>query len=336
MPVSVKKLRTLYVMKLLLERSDEENVLSTGDLIEALAAYGIESDRKSVYSDIETLTEFGLDIVALRGGAKPGFYVGSRDFELPEVKLLVDAVQTSKFITVKKSRQLIEKIEKLVSVNQARQLQRDVFIANRVKAGNETIYYNVDKIHQAINANRQIEFQYTEWNLEKKLTPKKDGRFYQASPWVLTWDDANYYMIAYDEEAGKIKHYRVDKMREVSLAAAERLGREEFSGFDQAAFARKTFGMYGGRDVKVSLLCDDSLIGVIMDRFGTDVIIAPKDEERFNVVVTVSVSPQFFGWLSGLGGSARITGPEAVKNEYIAFLRKILESTEEDHGKERT
>ena len=191
MAVSDTKLRMLYLMKILLERTDEENIMSSEDLVSALRSYGMECERKSVYSDIGTLTEYGLDIVRVRGGDRPGYYIGSRDFVLPEVKLLVDAVQASKFITAKKSRELIGKIEKLVSENQAKQLQREVYIFNRTKTGNETIYYNVDHIHEAISANRQIKFRYTEWNLDKQLVPKHGGGWYMVSPWALSWEDEN-------------------------------------------------------------------------------------------------------------------------------------------------
>ncbi len=326
MAVSDTKLRMLYLMKILLERTDEENIMSSEDLVSALRSYGMECERKSVYSDIETLTEYGLDIVRVRGGDRPGYYIGSRDFELPEVKLLVDAVQASKFITAKKSRELIGKIEKLVSENQAKQLQREVYIFNRTKTGNETIYYNVDHIHEAISANRQIKFRYTEWNLDKQLVPKHGGSWYMVSPWALSWEDENYYLIAYDEGSGKIKHYRVDKMRNTSVADEPRLGREQFEGFDLPAYSRKTFGMYGGRDEKVQMICTNPMIGVILDRFGTEVTIIPCDEAHFAISVTISVSPQFFGWVTGLGGGVCIAGPENVREEYKRFLESIAEN----------
>ncbi len=325
MAVASSKLKTLYIMKELMEKSDEEHVLSAEDLNKGLLTYGLSADRKTIYSDIETLQAFGLDIVQVRGGAKPGYYIGTRDFELAELKLLVDAVQASKFITARKSRELIEKIEKLTSISQAKQLQRDVFIFNRLKTGNETIYYSVDQIHAAISGNRQIRFQYTEWSPEKKLIPKKDGAAYVVSPWALTWNDENYYLIAYEENSDKIKHYRVDKMKDVQTLEEERLGREVFDGFNPADFAKKTFRMYGGTDRRVSLLCERKLIGVILDRFGTDVIVAPVDEEHFKVTVTVSISPQFFGWVTALGNGVKIEGPEEVRAEYRKLLDRVAE-----------
>lgn len=298
--------------------------MSAADLVKALSSYGLVADRKTIYSDIETLTAFGLDIVQVKGGIKSGYYIGARDFELPELKLLVDAVQASKFITAKKSGELIEKIERLASENDAKQLKRNVVIFNRIKTGNETIYFNVDQIHTAILTNQQIQFQYTEWSMDKELVAKRAGAYYNVSPWALTWDDENYYLIAYEAATDQIKHYRVDKMKNAAVMAAERLGKERFADFDLAAFSKKTFGMYGGVDEKVSLVCEKNLIGVIIDRFSKDVMVIPEDAGHFRVNVTVSVSPQFFGWITGLSGGIYIDSPEKVKNEYQAFLKGIL------------
>ncbi len=324
MAVSSTKLKTLELLKILMEKTDEDHIMSAADLIRELEKLGFSADRKSIYNDIETFIQFGADIEQVIGGPKQGYYVSSRDFELPEVKLLVDAVQSSKFISVRKSRDLIGKIEKLVSENQAKQLQRNVFIANRNKTGNETVYYNVDQIHLAIYSDRQIRFQYSEWDLNKKLVPKKDGRFYVVSPWALAWEDENYYLIAYEEETGKIKHYRVDKMRNTSVTEDKRLGEEQFRDFDLAAYTRKTFGMYGGRDEKITLLCGNSAIGIMIDRFGRDVTVIPRGKEHFLIKVTVSVSPQFFGWIASLGGDVLVEEPAEVKEEYREFLNDII------------
>lgn len=323
MSVSNIKLRILYIMKILYEKTDEVHVMSAADIEFALSAYGMSIDRKTVYSDIETLQAFGVNIIQQKG-RNAGYYVGEREFELPELKLLVDAVQASKFITCKKSQELIGKLEKLTSENEAKQLQRDVFIYNRPKTGNETIYYNVDQIHTAMLSNQQISFQYTEWTVDKKLRQKKEGKRYAVSPWALTWDDENYYLIAHDEEADTIKHYRVDKMQNLDVREEVRLGKERFRGFDLAAFAKKTFGMYGGRDEEVTLQCHNSLAGVILDRFGKNVLLIPQGEEHFRVKIPVAVSSQFFGWVTGVGAKMKIISPESVKNEYCEYLKGIL------------
>lgn len=325
MAVQTQKKKILCLMQILLERTDDEHSMSANDLCKALEEYGLSAERKSIYSDIETLKDFGMDIVQLKG-TNPGYYIGKRDFELPELKLLVDAVQSSKFITTKKSEELIKKLEGLTSRQEAGQLQRQVFIYNRPKTGNETIYYNVDLIHSAIFKNKQITFQYAEWTAKKELRLKKGGTHYIVSPWALTWDDENYYLIAYDKASNLIKHYRVDKMQNVQFLDDERLGKEQFQSFDLASFAKKTFAMYGGRDETVLLLCHNSLAGVILDRFGKDVWMIPVDEEHFKAKVLVSVSQQFFGWITGIGDKMRLIGPASIKEEYKQYLLGILQN----------
>ena len=325
MSVSTTKLRFLYIMKTLLEQTDEEHVMSAADLEEALRGYGLAAERKSIYNDIETLEAFGLDIVQVRGGKKPGYYIASREFELPELKLLVDAVQASKFITARKSRELIAKLEKLAGRNGAGQLQRDVFIASRVKTENETIYSNVDQIHAALLGDRRIRFQYTEWSTSKRLVVKRGGEFYEVSPWMLTWDDENYYMIAYEESSDLIKHYRVDKMRKTIITDEPRQGRERFAGFDPASYTRKTFGMYGGEDRDVSLICENRLVGVMIDRFGRDITVIQEDDDHIKVTVPVTVSQQFFGWLTGLGTGVKIAAPADVRDAYRDYVKDIFD-----------
>ena len=319
--VSVGKLKLLYILETLVRDTDQEHKKGTAELIEMLKARGLSAERKSIYDDIETLREFGLDIIYDKE-EPAGYYMGERDFELAELKLLVDAVQSSKFITAKKSAVLISKLEKLTSAGEARNLQRQVYVSGRIKTMNESIYYNVDAVHSAIAGNSKISFRYMVWNLEKQLVPKSD-RAVTVSPWALVWDDENYYMIAFDGESGIMKHYRVDKMKDIRCLHEPREGRESFKGFDAAGFAKKTFGMYGGRTEKVTLECDNSLVGPILDRFGTDVIIVPSGEERFKVTHEVAVSGQFFGWLVGLGPGVRIVYPQNVADEFRDRLRRM-------------
>lgn len=320
--VSIGKIKFLYIIETLLRKTDDEHKLSSTEFIRVLSENGLTADRKSVYDDIETLKEFGMDI--LYDKEEPsGYYVANREFELPELKLLVDAVQSSKFITAKKSNALISKIEKLTSTHQAKKLQRQVYVSRRVKTMNESIYYNVDAIHSAIQENKQIKFKYMKWNLEKQLVPKNDGDVI-SSPWALTWDDENYYMVGYDEKNEMAKHYRVDKMKEIVLLGDRRKGKEIFNSFDIAEFATRTFGMFGGKVEKVTLECDNNLIGAIIDRFGTDIIIVPYGEDKFKVSRNVAVSGQFFGWVVGLGPGARITHPPEVVKEFKERLKKML------------
>ena len=316
------KMALLYMMRELLLKTDEEHVLNASDLIKALENMDLEADRRTIYSNVEILQDFGLDVIKKENGQ--GYYIGSRDFELPELKLLVDSVQSSKFITEKKSRELIGTLMRLTNEQKAKQLNRAVFIRNRMKTGNESVYYNVDALHEAMNRNRQIEFKYGEWNTARKLVEKKGGRKYLVSPWALTWDDENYYLIAFDEAAGIIKHYRVDKMLKIGLTDRERVGQEAFADFDLAAFSRKTFGMFGGPDANVVLRCANNLAGVIIDRFGTETTLVPEDKEYFHVHVTVAVSPQFYGWVTGVGAGIEIISPEEVRSGYSEYLRGIL------------
>lgn len=319
-----QKIKILYLMKILMERTDEKHILNAQELCDALRGYGISAERKSIYNDVQTLQDFGFDVIQQKG-SNSGYYIASRDFELPELKLLVDAVQSSKFITTKKSEELILKLEGLASKHQAKFLQRQVFIYNRAKTGNETIYYNVDHIYEALYKNVQITFQYAEWTVQKELRLKKEGALYKVSPWALTWDDENYYLIAYDENADMIKHYRVDKMLHIEKLADKRLGREKYEDFDLAAFAKKTFAMYGGYDEEVTFLCHKSLAGVMLDRFGKDVWMVPADEEHFRIKALVSVSQQFFGWMTGIGPKMQLIGPEHTKKEYVEYMKKILD-----------
>ena len=320
------KLQLLYTMKLLLEETDRDHILNAVDICNILETrWDLSSTRKTVYMDVEKLRDYGMKIEQVKGKVQ-GYYVEEREFTLPELKLLVDAVQSSKFITTRKSEELIKKLEAMTTHENGRQLQRQVFIYNRPKTDNETIYQAVDVIHSAIYANRQIRFKYCEWTVNKKLVQRKNGADYIVSPWSLTWDDENYYLVAYDEAVGQIRHYRVDKMQELAQLETARKGREQFENFDLAAFAKKTFGMFGGKDEKVTLVCRNELAGVILDRFGTDIMMIPSGPDCFRTPVTVSVSSQFFGWLTGIGSGIRIESPAKVKEEYKRYLQGILDA----------
>ena len=320
-----KKKKLIAVMQILLQRTDEKHSMNAIEICKALdETYGIQAERKSIYNDVEVLIDMGFDIMQNKG-SNPGYYMGSREFELPELKLLVDAVQSSKFITSKKSEKLIKKLEGLASMYDARQLQRQVFICDRPKTENETIFYSVDQLHTALFENVQITFQYTEWTPQKELRIRKDGEYYIVSPWALTWDDENYYLVAYDEHADMLKHYRVDRIKNLSLLKKERMGKNAFQKFDLPSFAKKTFAMYGGHDERVTLLCKNELAGVMIDRFGKNVMMIPGEDGMFKISALMTVSNQFFGWITGLGTAVQILGPENVKEEYKSYLRTIIE-----------
>ncbi|MCR5835236.1 MAG: transcriptional regulator [Lachnospiraceae bacterium] len=312
-------------MKMLLEETDDNHTLSMKDIISKLDEEGIVSERKAIYNDIALLKDFGFDIVMSGEGRSRGYSIVSREFDLPELKLLVDSVQCSKFITAKKSNELIKKIESLGSNHQAKKLHRQVYVANRNKTNNENIYYNVDTIHEAIASNVKIKFKYCNYNLKKQLVAKKDGELYIVSPLALSWDDENYYLVAYDSEAGKQKHYRVDKIKGIQLTDERREGTELLKNFDVAVYAKKRFGMFDGKEEKVKLLCENSFIGVIIDRFGKGVMPVEVDDNHFSVVVDVAVSSQFLGWIFGLGDGVRVVEPSNVLELIQEELQKLNE-----------
>ncbi len=324
-----QKLKLLYILEMLSELTDEDHVLSTKAIIDRLAEKNIKAERKSIYADMQSLVDFGYDVLYKSGRTDGGYYLATRDFELAELKLLVDAVQASRFITPKKSRELIEKLEKLTSRHQAGQLKRQVFVTGRVKADNEKIYYTIDAVYNAIRENVKLSFTYMEWTLDKKLSPRKKGEKYLVSPWSLVWDDENYYLIAYDDKAGMVKHYRVDKIRDAVPSEEKRSGREVFENMDLADFSKKTFGMYGGYEEMVSLKLPESLFGVMMDRFGKETDVRVLSDGYVRVRVKAVVSRQFFGWLCGLGKDVTILAPEKVKEDYGNWLKEIWESQKE-------
>ncbi len=322
-----QKLKLLYILKILEEESDEQHCISTQDLIAALQKYDISAERKSIYNDMEQLMRFGYDIVYVKARNGGGYYLAGRRFELAELKLLVDAVQSSRYITLKKSRELIRKIERLAGKYEAGQLQRQVYVAGRVKTENESIYYNVDTVHRAIQKNCQIEFEYLEWTVNKELRPRRSGEKYRVSPWALTCKDENYYLVAYDSLAGKLKHYRVDKMGKIRVdCGAVREGGDSFRQFDIGTYANKTFGMFGGEEAVVTLEMPERMVGIALDRFGREIDIRRKagEEERLLVRAEVAVSRQFFGWLAGLGADVAIVSPADVAGQYRDYLKEIL------------
>ena len=329
---SYQKLKPLYIMKYLLQNTDEDHPVTVNQIISFLDSQGISAERKSIYSDIEALQYFGLDIVQAGSGRSCGYYVAHRNFELPELKLLVDSVQSSKFITHKKTATLIKKIETLASIHEAQLLNRQVFVKNRIKTMNESIYYNVDEIHNGILKNKKIRFLYFEYNVQKERQYRKNGEYYVVSPFALTWDDENYYMVAYDSDAAMIKHYRVDKMEKISIMEEDRDGLDAYQALDMAIYARKTFGMFTGTEEHVVLRFENHLVGAVLDRLGRDVFIVPDGPDHFTVRTDVIVSPQFFAWVTGFGTSAQVIGPghvvEAMKDHICAVAGQYGQCSE--------
>lgn len=326
MKLSQQKLKLLYLMQILLEQTDEEHTITVPQMIEELSKRGISAERKSIYDDLEYLELFGIDICKKKTRTH-GYFVASRDFELPELKLLVDSVQASKFITYKKSMELISKIEKLTSRENAKKLHRQVFVTNRVKTLNEHIYYNVDKIHDAIAANKQITFKYFDLNVDKKKVYRKNGNIYQETPVSLTWADENYYLITYKEKYGSFAHYRVDKMDSIEISEDIRIMPEK--EFDLSGYAKSVFSMFGGEETSVSIEFENELAGVVFDRFGTDIPIIKTDEKHFICKVKVKISPHFLTWVMSFGSRAKIVSPKSVIEEMFELLNDIQKNYNE-------
>lgn len=316
-----QKLKLLYLKQLLEDETDAEHPISTQELIERLAEKGVKAERKSIYSDIACLQDFGMDIGSVRG-PNGGFYLASREFELPELKLLVDAVQASRFLTRRKSIELISKLETLASRREAVNLRRQVTVSGRVKTMNESIYYNVDRIHDAIAHNSQITFRYFDWGVDRARHYR--DRSYTASPYALCWDDQNYYLIAHSARHG-VTHYRVDKMTHISETGKPRFVDDQLRKLDVSQYGKGVFGMFSGETQPVKLRFHNSLAGVVIDRFGREIMLIPDGDEHFLFTAEIAVSPIFFGWISGFGDRAKILFPDAVIEAYLAFCEPAIE-----------
>lgn len=317
------KLKLLYLLKILSEKSSENHPLSMADIRGYLEGYGIEAERKSLYSDMALLEEYGIEIIREQRSRNCFYYIADRKFEMAELKLLVDSVQAARFVTRKKSDGLIKKIMSLAPEDEAKQLSRQVFVTGKVKSDNETILYNVDCIHRAIAENSQVRFQYFNWTVGKKKELRHGGEFYEVSPWILSWDNENYYLVAYDGKAGDIRHYRVDKMLNLELSQQERLGGELFANINMASYTDRMFGMFVGEEKNVRLLCLNRFAGIMIDRFGRDIIMIPADEEHFTVNVNVAVSSQFISWVFSLGDGVKIIGPDDVLGKVKEEVRRL-------------
>lgn len=321
---SQQKYKLFYLLKILEKYTDEEHTLTMGQILAELESYGVQAERKSLYDDFEALRYLGYDVIGDDSGRYYAYFLGERKFELAELKMLVDAVCASKFITEKKSQTLIKKLEEFTSDYNAGQLERQVSVADRVKTMNESIYINVDIIHSAIADDNQIRFKYFSYNSKKEVEYRRDGEYYYVSPWALIWSDENYYLVAYDSLDKKIKHFRVDKMKKAAVVDAKREGKKEYAKIDIKEYAPSTFGMYAGEMVKVKMEFDNSLAGVVIDRFGKDVNIVKTGAKKFVVHENIRVSNQFFGWIFGLGMGAQIIGPQSVVDAMNEELKKRL------------
>lgn len=318
-----QKLKQIYLARILQERTDGEHGLTLAEISAALREYGISAERKSLYDDLEALRLGGMDIQSVRD-THVRYRLASRPFEFAELCLMIDAVQSSKFLTAQKSNELIRKIEGLGSRYEAAQLHKQVCVANRMKTENEEIYRTISVLHRAIMKNKKISFQYFEWNSYKQRILRKGGERYTVSPSFLAWEDEYYYLVAYDSEANKIKHFRVDKMLKVRISEDERDGDTAVSEPDAALYSQCTFGMYGGEQMYVRIAADPALAGVVLDRFGANLTVLNR-EDCFEFSVKVTVSPTFFAWVMGFGNRMKILSPDSVVEQVAQLARSVSE-----------
>lgn len=317
-----QKLKLLYIKDYLNKYSDETHFVTVKMIIDMLGNNGISAERKSIYSDLELLRDlYGLDIISPKRGY---FYLGEREFELAETKMLVDMVSSSRFLTEKKSAKLISKLEQFTSVYNAQSFSSQTFLRTRVKNENEAIYRTVDEIFTAIYLDKQITFKYFRYNANKRKIYSKSGGEYTVSPFAMLTDEDNYYLAAYDENADIIRHFRTDRMENVHIAQAQRHGKEKFDAQNYLGNGVMMFSMYSGKIEPVTLRFKNELSHVVIDRFGKKAVLSPFDDEHFDVQTNIMISPQFFGWLCGLSGGAKIISPTSVADEYSEYLKNEL------------
>ncbi len=320
-----QRLKLLYLQRIFWERTDEEHPMTIQELEDALAEYGISSQRKSLYGDIEALRDFGMDIITRRGYRQVGYFLGERDFQLPELRLLVDAVQSSRFITHRKSTQLIKKLEGLASCRQAGQLRRHVYVYDRVKTDNERIYLNVDALNTAITQGKKVSFRYFDYTPRKQKVPRNGGKPYVVSPYALSWAEDNYYLIAHHPKYDDISHFRVDRMQDIAVLQEPVQNIREVTGqlaLNLAEYSRTLFGMYAGTPMKLSIRFDNSLVNTVIDRFGEEADLDPG-EGSFVAHVQAEVSPTFYSWVMMFGPKAEILSPPAAREELLRRAQEI-------------
>ena len=321
-----QNLKLLYMKDFFEERTDEDHPAKTPDILKYLEEHGVKLERKSVYPGIAMLEKYGLELTDPDKERNRSYYLRERDFEPSEVKMILDSVASSKFLSEKKSLELMKKLKKLVNEHHRYELDRQVKVANRVKSMNDSTINNLDHVYDAITADKTLMFKYFHYNVKKEPEFTRDGKYYEVSPWVVLYDNSYYYLLAYVDD--DIRTFRVDRMKSVHSGDKERQGKEQFEEFDLGKYTKQTFGMYSGKEEKVEMVFHSSLVDTVIDKFGKDIWIAPVDDDHFKTIVTVAVSPQFFGWIFGLGGKATILGPKSVVKKMKEALKKVSQKYE--------
>ena len=322
-----QKKKLLYIAQALQRQTDEEHGICMEQLLDMLSDNGIEAERRGIYDDLHTLEDFGMDIISERVGHKTYYKLASRTFEMAELKLLADAVLASRFITEKKSRELLSKLQTLASDHQNSQLRRTLNITRRAKTLNEGILRNIDTLYTAILQNVQVTFYYFDYGPDKKRHYHRNREQYCVSPYQLWWDDEKYYLIAYNSARDAMRHYRVDKMEKLSLTQQPRAGRSAFAQAKKRGISPGVFGMYAGTPQTVTLAFSNRLAGVVIDRFGSDVFMVPGENGMFQITTQIQVSGNFFGWLCNFGTDVKIISPQSTAQQYREYLQRIINAS---------
>ena len=308
-----------FLKKIMLEETDENHSLSMSQILEKLREYEVSAERKTLYKDLKTLKEIGVDVIGEKTADDYRYRVGARKFELAEVKILVDTLSASRFVSERKTKQLIKKVSSLVSKYEAKSLWRQVYLCGRVKSANENVYYNVDAIHRAIRAERKIRFIYCNWNTKKQLVPRYDGKIYESSPWGLSFNDESYYMIGFDSNRGELRHYRVDKMKQIEDTDIPSDGHELMERLEVGTYVTQNFGMTGGDVRSVRIRLPERFCGIFVDRFGEGITFNDVGDGMVETTVTIAVSWGFYGWLFGIDDAITVVGPKSVVDEIREF-----------------
>lgn len=317
-----KKGRLLALREYLYKYTDEQHMVSTQELIDEMTRQGYPGNRKTIKDDIDVLNKFGMDIITnvSRGNS---FYVGSREFELAELKLLVDAVSSSRFISAARSEQLIGKLTEMTSVYEQTQITPRIYTDERIKANNPSLYYVIDMLIQAVQEKKKVRFQYGEYDADKNKVLRNDGEIYINSPYGCLWSDDFYYLIGYSEKRKKVVTFRVDRIIELEIMDEEII--PEPDGFNMADYAKTVIEMYDGEPQEVELLCDNELMKSVIDKFGENIKTERISDEQFKAIVNVATSKTFYAWCFRFAGQMKIVAPKRVKKEYIDMAKKVVE-----------
>lgn len=316
-----QKLKLLYLKQFFEEKTDEQHPAVMADILKYLETHEVEAERKSIGSDLDALEQFGMSVRDEDKLRNKKYFLAERDFKPSEVKLILDSVASSKFLSENKSRELMKKLGTLVNEYHRHELNREVKVAGRVKSMNDNATTALDHIHAAIAADKTVRFKYFHYDVNKERQFTHNGEYYEVSPWVVIYDSSFYYLLAYTGD--DIRTFRADRMASVHAGTKERQGKEQFEAFDLGKYMKSTFGMFSGKEEKVEMVFHNSLIDTVIDKFGQEVWLSPVDDDHFKITVPVAVSPQFFGWVFGLGGKVTILGPEKVVKKMKEMLEKV-------------